>query len=132
MWKRTKAQATCCPSNFILRLVMPANTALSTYPSLFILKPLFQTPVSRTTNLTQKLLKASSRTQCWYVQSPSPLSQAAGFRCLSKSPAPDHLLPHGCHWQHFPEVEFQVFRHRPTRQAFHSVKARVRNSEGLT
>jgi hypothetical protein len=131
MWKQPKAQAARCPSNFILRFVRPANTALSTYPSLFILKPLFQTPVSRTTNLMQKLLKVSSGTALVGAKL-SPPSQPASFRRLSESPAPDHLLSHGCHRQHLPEIEFRVLRHHPTRQAFHSVKARARNSEGLT
>ena len=76
MWKQPKGQEAHCPSNATLRFVMPANTALSIYPSLFILKPLPQTPVPRTTNLMQRLLKASSGTALVGAK-PSPLSQPA-------------------------------------------------------
>src|SRR2546423_15347404 len=105
---------------------MPANTALSTYPSLFT----FVSNSCVATNESHtKVVKGKLRNTALVRAKPSLLSQPAGFRCLSVSPTPDHLLPHGCHRQHFPEVDFQVLRHRPTRRAFHSVKTRVRNSE---
>lgn len=103
--------------------------ALSTYPSLF--RVVSNSCVAHNESYT-KVVKGKLRNTALVRAKPSPLSQPAGFRCLSLSPTPDHLLPHECHRQHFPEVEFQVLRHRPIRQAFHSVKTRVHNSEGLT